>query len=339
MAAAMQNPQPFPTPTLSKTVSLTLPITVNFTPDGTKAVMGAAVEGSEAVCGEVYVYDSNLNAQISKFSYPYAIDVADLSPDSQNICLSNECTSTQIVSLNGGKVVASLPDQTIRPTTIEYDKEGKQLLIASPNGVYLYDIAGQTVTHVVSEYSQNRVAYFKPDNNSIIAMAQELPGTCQNNVQLWDLKAKKSIRTFKPKPEPVYQLAFNSTGDKLVCGQVSYLSVWDTKSGQETELLNGAGKLVHNPRKKKGSAMQLLAFVPGKNIFFAPVNTMQNNGAILACDIDAPENNIRFGDVGQDMSKLILNVAVSPNGNTLLAAREIGNDVCVWNILDAKHVT
>lgn len=333
-AFAMEKPKPevFPIPTLIKTEKLTLPITVNFTPDGTKAVIGAAIENDKGVYGEVFVYDSNLDTQISKFSYPYAIDVADISPDNQNMALTNMSNPVQMVSITDGKVVATVPNASILPNTIQYNKAGNQLLLADPNGVYIYDIDGQAVTTVISGYSQNRVAYFKPDNNNIIAIAQELPGSSQNGVQLWDIAAKKSIRNFKPKPEPVYQLAFNQTGDKLVCGQVSYLSVWDTHSGQETELLNGAGKLVSRPGKKKWSAAQFLAFIPGKNIFFAPVSTQQNNGIILACDIDHPEDNISFGDVGPDMSKFVGNITISPNGQNLLVAREAGDDVCLWDI-------
>lgn len=330
----MEKPK-LPQPTLTQTVKLTLPITANFSPDGTKAVIGAAIENNQGVYGQVFVYDTYAwDKPASQFSYPYAVDVADISPDGQNICVTNMSNPVQIVRVTDGTVVATVPKSTILPNTIQYNKEGTKVLLADPNGVYLYDIAGNQVATVLSEYNQNRVAYFKPDDNNIIAIAQELPGSSQNGVQLWDISANKSIKQFKPKPEPVYQLAFSPKGDKLVCGQVSYLSVWDVESGQEVELLNGAGKLVNksNPSKKKTSAMQILGFIPGKNIFFAPVNTDQTNGGILMCDIDNPESNIRFGDLGPDMSKVIFNLAVSPNGDTLLTTREMGDSVCVWKI-------
>lgn len=331
LVSAMQKPQQFPTPTLTKTVPFSLPTTVSFTPDGTKTVISSASATREADSDHVYIYDSSVTSQIAEFGFPYPVNVADISPG-QNICLINDRTSAEIVSVLDGKVLATLPDPSILAATIQYDNEGKRLLIACPNGVYLFDVTSNKVSNVISEYSQNRVAYFNPVNNDEIAVAQELGSSSETGVQLWSLKARKAIHTFKPKPEPVYQLAFNPAGDKLVCGQVSYLSVWDTKSGQETELLNGTGKLVSKPIGKKWGAAQIIKFLPDKNIFFAPVNSLQENGAILACDIDTPANNMRFGQMGQDMSKCITSVAVSPDGQTLLAARELGDDICMWDI-------
>ena len=332
----MQNPQLLSPPTLTKIVPFSLPATVSFTPDGTKTVISSSSITGEADLGHVYIYDSNVTTQIAEFGYPYPINVADISPNSQNICLINDRTSAQIVSVVDGKVIATLPDQSIQAATIQYDKGGKRLLIASPNGVYLFTMETNQISNIVSEYSQNRVAYFNPANNDVIAVAQELGNSPETGVQLWDLKARKATHTFKPRPEPVYQLAFNTAGDKLVCGQVSYLSVWDTSSGQETELLNGAGKLVSKPTCKKWGAVQSLAFIPDKNIFFAPINSAQENGSILICDIDAPQNNMQFGQRGQDMNKCINSIAVRPDGQTLLAARELANDVCVWDILALK---
>lgn len=332
---AMHSPQEVPNPTLNKTMAVTNPQSVGFTPDNTKVVI-TATQSSQNSPGQLLIYDRGLNTQISKFEYEYAVDVADISSDSHTLCLTNANTHAQIVSLDSGKVVSWLPDSSIRSTTVQYNKEGTKLLYSSPNGVYIYDLTGKKVTNILSEYCQSRVAYFNPTDNSIIAIAQELPGSSQNGVRLWDLKARKSIREFKPKPEPVYQLAFNPMGDSLVCGQVSYLSVWDTNSGKETELLNGAGKLVTKPSSKKCGAFQIIQFMAGKNIFFAPINTFEHNGAILECDIDAPASNIRFGQLGQDMSKCVTSIAESPDDQTLLAARELDNTVCVWDVFDAN---
>src|SRR5439155_524193 len=86
----------------------------------------------------------------------------------------------------------------------------------------------------MSEYSEPRSIAYSPDGK-ILAM-----GGSHNIVSLWDMVARKELRTIKTHPNSdkwVDSLAFSLDG-KILATASDYVTLWDVSSGRELATLD-----------------------------------------------------------------------------------------------------
>jgi hypothetical protein len=78
-----------------------------------------------------------------------------------------------------------------------------------------------------------------PDGRSVAAIAESPDGrylavAAHRHVALWDVERRELRYTLPPQDVPVFNLAFDAAGEKLiVCGRQDVVTVWNLESLEE----------------------------------------------------------------------------------------------------------
>lgn len=330
LAYSMQAPQvPLPKPTIINTLALAQPATARFTRDGKKLVIGACVQDGNSYTGQIYVYDAaNYGKSPFQFHYPYDTYAIDTDPtNTNNACIANWPIPAQICDITNGSTLSNLPQETQGVQTVGYSNDGKQLLFATYSGAFCVDVATAKISAMIMELNM-RASRFKPTDNNVVAYVPEPTGqgNGHSTIYLQDVRAKSPA--WKIDSElPVYGLAFNEAGDKLVAMDAWNFGLYDTVAGKLLKYLNQKGK----PEKQfkpipKNKAICYADSGKFKDtIFFGSTDGAQ----MVIFDIDSGKNLYLSEQTGQ--SSDVWQLDISPDGKTLVAPQSCGV-VQIWDI-------
>lgn len=315
-------------PKLLQEVGVDSPAAARFTRDGSSLVLGSAA------C-KFLVYNTSDYTQ-PKLTIPLNYDnfSIDTSPMLPTCAVIGNCfLPASIWNIKVGTKLVDLPEITKSAATVQYSNDGTQILTATSQGCQIVDLGTNDIRTVNN--ADMAAARFNPIDNNILVCATTCPEqTSSSIVSVYDVRTKKPA-TVLANSLPVYGLAFNPDGSKLVSISAFNFGIWDSKKAALIEYLNTKGQKVSMPvpvpKRKAVIYADSLAFIPGSNIFIGAID----NGKVTVCDIDCPQESIQFnlnGDSGGDAFAL----DISPDGRTLATGVFERNSLRIWDISNVK---
>jgi len=218
---------------------------------------------------------------------PVPTELANPSESSGIITVENVAQLQQVASLGAGEIrkIALTPD-------------GKTLLVASANGVHLYDIESLEGKRIdVDAYCNDLVI----DPSGIhLALASNTV------LQIWDISTGQVIHTLD-NIGPYFSVAFNADGSWLAAGSKYSVRIWDVETGNLLhEFLTGTEKVL------------TVAFSPDGTQLLSGGGYIESSYTVQLWDINS--NSILFN---LDDWEPTDHVAFSPDGKFVAAVGSV----------------
>jgi WD40 repeat protein len=227
---------------------------------------------------------------------------------------NNRRRDIQLIEINSGNIIASLPGHLKSITDLEWSPKGNILASASRDlTVRLWDVDNRKSIKVLqNSYPLTQLA-FSQDGR--------LLATSGNPAQIWDLVSMQRI-PLKGSSGLVYRVSFNPVKRIFATtGKAPYVCLWDADTGEqvaEFEADNGYNiyKSIISPNGQTLAATDKFG-----TVWLWDIETKQEL-AVLEIEAHSPYRGVI--------------IAFSPDGQTLAVAE--GNEVWLWDIETAKKI-
>ncbi|MGV3483054.1 MAG: c-type cytochrome domain-containing protein [Planctomycetaceae bacterium] len=161
-----------------------------------------------------------------------------LSPDGTTRAIASY-RDVQVLASDSGMPITRIEPQPGKVNSLQYSRDGSQLLIASGvTGLYgraaVYEAeTGALRTAFEGHEDVIQVAIFSPDEKSIATASYD------HEIILWDVATAQPKQRFAGHNGAVYALAFSPDGRVLVSGCADEtVKVWDVDSGQRLDTMS-----------------------------------------------------------------------------------------------------
>lgn len=188
------------------------------------------------------------------------VTYAEFSPDDKTIVSSAYDNTVRVWDVSNGLQLGVLNHPAFVDHA-EYSPNGKTIVCLSEynNSIYFWDANSFELLYVQGiDKIDSPFVTFSPDSNYIVFVSSN------NNINLWDVKRKKTVRSFIGHKEKIYTIKFDLKGKYIV--STSYdetIRVWDVQSGDN----------IYTFKIREYSTVRWAEFSPdGKNIISAEGN-------------------------------------------------------------------
>lgn len=243
----------------------------------------------------------------------------EFSPDGNLIANYTYAGDMQLYDVKTGKKYRSYDQHTAFINTVDFSSDMRTLASASDDGsMRIWNVFnGEQIHAIYDHFGYFRCMDVSPDGKTVVAAGGDL------NVSLWDVATGKTVNSFYKVINPVNAVSFDTTGSMIAVAFISNRSIiglWDSKTGQQVERLEGHEGQIDS-------------------VVFSPDGKMIVSGST--------DNTVRIWDVKTSSVKHVLNgheedvtsVDFSPDGTTI-ASGSTDQRIILWdaNTGEEKHV-
>lgn len=152
--------------------------------------------------------------------------------------------------------------------SVKFSPDGAQLVIATVRGKALVIDAttGEKLAVLNHTNSFNRAVAFSPDGTRVAISAPSTAnaGLTEFTVEIWDPLTGRLLQTLEGHTAEVTDVAFSSSGNRIVTGSLDTTArVWDTSTGQTLLVLSGHKGLVNNAAFSSNGAQVITSMPTG----------------------------------------------------------------------------
>lgn len=264
---------------------------------------------------------------------PAASYIVDVSPDNQYVVTANDMGRLHRWNIDVEYVEAIANTQ--QAGNAQFDVSGKRLMFSAPDGVYVLDLASETIMHklVNAEACSANFAWNKLNNNE--AALCYLGDNWKNTKWgIWDLVANKVRPSATIAPELTGSFSYSNDGQSLVASAVNQCVQCDTKTAALAYYaLNGAKSSTPFPTAN-GKSLYSSQLLPGVGIrFFAGTD----NNEVVYCDTDDTCQSFIFKP--SETTDPILALAINPQGKQLAVPTKNNQNQYLLKIYDITKRT
>src|SRR4051794_5391355 len=275
--------------------------------------------GAQGPNGEATDYPELLTPKIKPAAgvHQYLTSLA-LSPDGKRLALGR-FRNVELVDPVTSKAVAKTKELPGKVNSISYSADGKLFVAASGlPGLYgVATICRASDCTIVSQIRGHKDALY----DACLSPNGEMLATCSydREINLWDVKTSKLVRTLTGHNGAIYELAFSKDGSILASASAdATVKLWNVKTGERLDTLG-----------QPESEQCAVAFLPNGTAVVAGGADRQLRLWQLVSRERPEINPLKFSRTSHDSS--IVKLAFSPNGSKLVSASE-GRELVLWDV-------
>jgi WD40 repeat protein len=281
--------------------------------------------GAQGPNGETSDYPELVTPKIKPAAgvHQYLTSLA-LSPDAKRLALGR-FRNVELVDPVRKKVVAKTKDLPGKVNSISYSRDGKTFVAASGiPGLYgVATICKAADCTIVSQIKGHKDTLY----DACLSPNGEMLATCSydREINLWDIKTGKLVRTLTGHNGAIYQLAFLNDGSVLASASAdATVKLWSVKTGERLDTLG-----------QPESEQCAVAFTPdGTAVVAGGADRQLRLWQFVSRE--RPEiNPLKFSRTAHDSS--IVKLGISPNGSKLVSASE-GRELVLWDVADLTPI-
>jgi WD40 repeat protein len=194
-------------------------------------------------------------------------------------------------------------------TTGAFSADGRTLASADGGTIKLWDIASGKQLSTLEEglFLSIDLVAFSPDGRILVT------ATNTTAITLWDLLAKKKLRTFGGHPYSTQQMVFSPDGQTLATGKPDgTIHLWDVATGAQLRTFKG---------NKNDDSLPLVFSPDSRTFASAEGSSIKLWDAASGAELRSLGGHLTF----------TFGMAVSPDGVTLVTAGS-GDTIRLWNV-------
>ena len=230
-----------------------------------------------------------------------------LSADDATLASGFVSGQVQLLDLEGGRVIATLPAHTHPVLSLAFSPDGAVLASAAPDGIRLWDVAAQTRSATLP-VGAGSVA-FSADGATLVSGSED-------GVRLWKVETQTEVISFSQSwgrwGFGGNAVAFAPDGILLAAGgDNTTVRLWEVATDEVVAVLEGHDR-------------------PVRSVAFSADGNLVASGADLGVNLWDPGTKERLVTL-QGEGRGINTVALSPDGTTLASGTEDGK-VDLWDV-------
>ncbi len=276
-----------------------------YTPDGKHLLANVHISPTKNV---LQLIKTDYYTQVTDIPMSSAPSyIVDVSPDSEYVVTADDMGPLHRWNIND-EHVEPIP-YTQQAGNAAFDMNAKRLMVSTPDGVYVLDLASETIIHklVNSETCSANFAWNVCNTNeaALCYLGDDWKNTKWG---IWDLVADKIRPLATVTPQLTGSFTYSNDGKSLVAGALNQYVQCDIKTAALAYYaLNGAKSTMPFPTAN-GKSLYSSQLLPGNGMkFFAGTD----NNEVAYCDTDDTSQSFIFNPESSDTTDPVLAIALN----------------------------
>ncbi len=300
----------------------TVYVSVAFTPDGGRAVIGVG-NNNVGRRGSIEVYDLTSGRLLYKDDEVRAVSALAVSPDGKTILYGSWGASLRLRDMATGKDIRSFEGHTDEVWCVAFSPDGKSALSGSwDKTLKLWDVTtGREIRSFTGHSGMVWAAAFSPDGKRAVSGSVGISMWSEGEIKLWNTATGAELVAFKSKSRNINSLRFSPDGRYVISGSdLEPPKLWDASSGELVAVLGDSADSVLSVAFSKSGKLAVSGTSDG-SVKLWDISGISGAGKSSAVAAEKPAG-IEIGLVQEFRG-----------GTVLIGGSEIGSKVKIGDIL------